>query len=394
MKNFTIKPTPRRYKLTDTLLHKTIAVASIGLVVTGIAASVLSVQVGNERAATAASIRAQEKKQQRLAAESQTQTTAATQQQTEGTQDGTQTDGNATDTGTTSTQQSTGSTALGAADSSSLPSQKLYLDPSYAAMGRPWQIASQPTAKWFGGWNANVQADANSLVSAAAAESSLATLVAYNIPARDCGSYSAGGASGSDAYRSWIRQFAAGIGQRPAIVILEPDALPGMDCLDSDAQSGRLANIADAVSVLASQTKAYVYIDAGNYSWQSADTMADRLSRANIAQATGFSLNVSGYGWTSSSVNYGNALSGKLGGKHFVIDTSRNGNGPTWDNQWCNPRGRALGERPTMSPLGSSAYAYLWLKVPGESDGTCNGGPSAGVWWPEIASELIANARW
>lgn len=393
MKNFTIKPTPRFSKLTDTFLRKTLIVASAAFIVTGVAAMGVSIRIGNKEAVTAASANAEAKKQ-RLALQSQAQTAVQPAVTSESGQSTTaQAEGAVSLSGEPVTGTSTTS-GTAAGSGSNLQNQKLYVDPSYAAMGRPWQIASQPTARWFGGWNADVQADANGLVSAAAAQGALATLVAYNIPARDCGSYSAGGASGSDAYRSWIRQFAAGIGQRPAIVILEPDALPGMDCLSSDAQSGRLANIADAVSVLASQTKAFVYIDAGNYSWQSADTMASRLSKANIAQATGFSLNVSGYGWTSSSVNYGNTLSGKLGGKHFVIDTSRNGNGPTWDNQWCNPRGRALGERPTVSPVGSSAYAYLWLKVPGESDGTCNGGPAAGQWWPEIASELIANARW
>jgi endoglucanase len=30
----------------------------------------------------------------------------------------------------------------------------------------------------------------------------------------------------------------------------------------------------------------------------------------------------------------------------------------------------------------------LWIKRPGESDGTCNGGPSSGKWWPEYALGL------
>ena len=30
----------------------------------------------------------------------------------------------------------------------------------------------------------------------------------------------------------------------------------------------------------------------------------------------------------------------------------------------------------------------LWIKPPGESDGPCNGGPAAGVWWPAAAREL------
>ncbi len=32
--------------------------------------------------------------------------------------------------------------------------------------------------------------------------------------------------------------------------------------------------------------------------------------------------------------------------------------------------------------------ANLWVKRVGESDGSCNGGPSAGQWWPEYAIAL------
>ena len=268
----------------------------------------------------------------------------------------------------------------------------LYVDPSLRNQGRPSRIANQAVATWFGGWNGDVRSDVQSLVSRAANKGKIATLVAYNIPHRDCGLYSAGGTEDSDAYRAWIDEFAKGIGDRKAIVILEPDALPGMDCLPSADQSKRLADISYAVSRLAS-TKAMTYIDAGNYSWQSASTMADRLKRANVAAARGFSLNVSGYGWTKNTISYGQQLTRAIGSnKGFVMDTSRNGKGPTTTNEWCNPRGRGLGKNPTTSTGTQYLDAYLWIKVPGESDGTCNGGPSAGQWWNDIANELIRNA--
>jgi endoglucanase len=43
----------------------------------------------------------------------------------------------------------------------------------------------------------------------------------------------------------------------------------------------------------------------------------------------------------------------------------------------------------TGDPL---ADAFLWIKAPGESDGTCNGGPSAGTWWPDYALGLAQRA--
>jgi endoglucanase len=213
----------------------------------------------------------------------------------------------------------------------------------------------------------------------------LPVFVAYNIPGRDCGSYSAGGARGSDAYRRWISAFAGGIRGRNALVILEPDALPGLDCLSAQGQRDRMTLIREAVQTLKAQ-RAYVYIDAGHARWQSPETMATRLREAGIASADGFSLNVSNYIANAANIAYGERLSRLVGGKHFLIDTSRNGIGA--ESDWCNPRGQALGVVPTTNTNHPLVDAFLWVKQPGESDGTCNGGPRAGSWWNEIAVEL------
>ena len=99
---------------------------------------------------------------------------------------------------------------------------------------------------------------------------------------------------------------------------------------------------------------------------------------------------------------------------HFVIDTSRNGQGP-WtatapypDTQdWCNPPNRGLGLRPTLDTGVPLVDAYLWIKIPGESDGTCTRGgpagsvdpewgvvdPAAGQWFPEQALQLARLAN-
>lgn len=261
----------------------------------------------------------------------------------------------------------------------------LYVNPSLAADGRPAQITSQPTASWFGGWSGDVRSAVSQIVSAASAQGKLATLVAYNIPGRDCGSYSAGGSSSADAYRSWIRQFAAGVGGRKAIVILEPDALAQIDCLSTTDQNSRYSLLSDAVTVFATQTNAFIYLDAGHSGWISAATMASRLQSANVSQARGFSLNVSNFETTANNTSYGNQIAGRIG-KSYVIDTGRNGNGSNGD--WCNPTGRKLGNAPTTN-VGGNTDAYLWVKVPGESDGTCNGGPAAGVWWNDYAVSLL-----
>ena len=81
--------------------------------------------------------------------------------------------------------------------------------------------------------------------------------------------------------------------------------------------------------------------------------------------------------------------------KGFIIDTARNGKGgirTRWGN-WCNIKGAGLGERPRAAPA-PLVHAYFWVKPPGESDGSCNGGPKAGNWWPEKALEMAKNAKW
>ncbi len=250
-------------------------------------------------------------------------------------------------------------------------------------------IAKEPTARWLGDWARDIRAEVDAAVSTITRSGALPVFVAYNIPGRDCGSYSAGGAKGSDAYRRWVHDFATGLRGRSAIVILEPDALAGMDCLNAAGQKDRLALLANAVQELKKQN-ASVYIDAGNARWKSPDVMAARLRQAGIASAAGFSLNVSNYMNNATNIAYGEKVSKLVGGKHFLIDTSRNGLGTT--SEWCNPRGQALGVSPTTNTGHPLVDAFLWVKQPGESDGTCRGGPRAGSWWDEIAIELARAA--
>ena len=117
----------------------------------------------------------------------------------------------------------------------------------------------------------------------------LPVLVAYNIPNRDCGSHSAGGAKDAPAYKRWIRDFAAGLSGKASVVVLEPDALAGK-CANTE----RTDLIRDAVQVLKSAGAA-VYIDAGNPNWIPANTMSDRLKLAGVGMADGFALNVSNF---------------------------------------------------------------------------------------------------
>ncbi|MGH9179046.1 MAG: glycoside hydrolase family 6 protein [Acidimicrobiales bacterium] len=289
-----------------------------------------------------------------------------------------------------------------------LPGASLYVDPSSHAAREADalrasdppraalfdKIAGQAQADWFGDWvpTAELASRVDARVDTMAAAGALPVFVAYAIPVRDCGSYSAGGIGTPDGYRAWVREMARGMAGRPAAVVLEPDALAMLPCLTAEQQQTRLDLLADAVRTLAAGG-ASVYLDAGHSTWVPADTMADRLAAAGIAGARGFSLNVSNFQRTGDEVAYGRALSQRLGGKPFVVDTSRNGLGPyTGPEYWCNPPDRALGERPTTTTGVTGLDALLWVKRPGESDGTCRGGPPAGTWWPDYAAGLAQRA--
>ncbi|AIR98574.1 glycoside hydrolase family 6 protein [Streptomyces glaucescens] len=254
------------------------------------------------------------------------------------------------------------------------------------------RIAQQPTAEWIGPENPEEQVRA--LTEAAGEADRTALLVLYNIPHRDCGQYSGGGAADGDAYRAWIDGVAAGVADRPATIVLEPDAVLHLvdGCTPDEYHEERYDLLRYAIGKLTSLRATEVYLDAGNAGWGHPDQIFEPLRRAGIDGADGFSVNVSNFYSTEESIAYGKQLSAKVGGKPFVIDTSRNGNGPYTGGdpgeRWCNPPGRALGEPPTTRTADPLVDAYLWIKRPGESDGECKGGPKAGEWWADYALGL------
>lgn len=148
------------------------------------------------------------------------------------------------------------------------------------------------------------------------------------------------------------------------------------DCLSGDQRQERFDLIRYAVDTLTKDPNAAVYVDAGHLRWHSPDDMAARLNQAGVGHARGFSVNTANFFTTEDEIGYGEAISGLTNGSHYVVDTSRNGAGPAPDGDlnWCNPSGRALGAAPTASTAGAHADAYLWIKRPGESDGSCGKG--------------------
>ncbi|WP_436523762.1 glycoside hydrolase family 6 protein [Actinoplanes sp. HUAS TT8] len=257
------------------------------------------------------------------------------------------------------------------------------------------RIAGQPVATWLTDTRAATLDRAEKLVADAAEAERVPLLVLYAIPHRDCAGHSAGGAAGPTTYQNWILKLALLLRGHRALVILEPDAVAQAvtGCLTARRTAERYRLLASAVRTLRALPGVRVYLDAGNPTWVPAAEMAPALRRAGASSAHGLSLNVANFETTNDNVTYGTELSRLLGGAHFVIDTSRNGNGPAQpgagDEHWCNPPGRRLGAAPTLRTASPLADAYLWIKRPGESDGACGGdAPPAGHWYPAYALAL------
>ena len=368
-------------------------------------------------------------------------------------------------------------------------------------------LGQYPGATWFSdGTPGQVRREVAGLVRRTGHK--VPVLVAYNLPYRDCGQYSTGGALSTAAYKAWIDGFAAGIGNSDAVVILEPDGLGLIPNYVSELDGKQNCTIASgpeatpaarfeqlnyAVDVLTALPNTAVYLDATHSGWQNVSESAFRLLKVDVEQTDGFYLNASNYQYTSNQVQYGTWVSACItaatsspswdgdpvgplvsgfpdcpnqywnggpatgwagtalspyeiwetdwdgttedlnntvlginsryttmaaGTTHFVIDPSRNGQGP-WDwaaagyasagvaQDWCNPPDRGLGIPPTTDTGNPLVDAYLWIKVPGESDGSCTRDgstgdmdpergiidPAAGAWFPQQARELIEFAN-
>jgi len=168
---------------------------------------------------------------------------------------------------------------------------RLFVDDQTA--GARWQrehgagwldpITSRPQARWLNG--PKDLAELPALAASARRQGALPVLVAYYLPARGCSS-SGQGAPTSGDYRRWIERLIEHLGSTRAAIVVEPDAVAA-DCFDTR----RAILLKHTVKRLANAGQ-YVYLDAGHARWRSTGEMAQRLLRAGIQYAQGFSVNV------------------------------------------------------------------------------------------------------
>ncbi|MFJ4037384.1 glycoside hydrolase family 6 protein [Microbacterium sp. NPDC090007] len=255
-------------------------------------------------------------------------------------------------------------------------------------------LASQPTTYWLTPEIDPVDEvwDRVAHLAAEAREQDATLSVAvYGLPDRDCGNHSAGGLD-PDSYREWTARIGDALRNASdvrKIVILEPDSIAlASSCGSIEDRARFLRTAVDGIRGI----DTWIYLDGGHSAWHPVPEMAALLRATGLlSDVRGVALNVSNYQDTAAEFDYAHALSEQLGGLHAVIDTSRNGAGPA-GSEWCNPPGRLVGS-PTGAYGDGVVDTNLWIKPPGESDGSCNGGPEAGAWWPDAATELTREQR-
>ena len=205
-------------------------------------------------------------------------------------------------------------------------------------------------------------------------------------------------------------------------------------CLSNFQPTSQLTQFGTWVSACITAATAGAPWAAGHFDW----------CPSQYNPATNYGLDYSAEYAATVTAGLENMMGGAVATTHFVIDTSRNGQGafdgtpysqPPYNQPanviaglnaggWCNPPHAGIGIRPTADTGMALVDAYLWVKGPGESDGSCDiaGGarawdyaqydpwglaadaqihfdplwetvdPKAGDWFPEQALDLMVNA--
>jgi endoglucanase len=203
-------------------------------------------------------------------------------------------------------------------------------------------------------------------------------------------------------FQSEVSAMTRAIGRHPVVMLLEMDAIGSSHCM---ARNGGLADWEgdlryeiDKVAVL---PHTVVYVEGGYSDGAKPSYTARVLKAVHIQRIRGFYTNDTHINWTIKEIRWGEEVSRLVGGTHFIVNTSDSGRGPLLNanparqgvEALCNPPGRGAGPRPTADTGYSSVDAFLWIHVPGESSGHCNGGTASGTFWLARTLGEAANAN-
>ncbi len=295
----------------------------------------------------------------------------------------------------------------------------------------------------------------NAAAAGTASTPSLVEIVIYDLPGRDCAALASNGeipatTAGLTEYETqYINPIASILSQFATsnirvVAIIEPDSLPNVVTNQALATCQTSTPFYEqgttyALNKLHAISNVYNYMDIAHSAWlgwpnnmsgtPAVYNTVVKGTTAGYASIDGFisdtanytptqeplltnpTLQINGtqidsvtfyqFNPTFDELSYDTAMyntlvsSGFPASKRFLIDTSRNGWGPTHpttitqatdattyvnDNKidkrpfrgdWCNQNNSGIGARPTDEPFGTSSpiEAFVWIKPPGESDG-------------------------
>jgi endoglucanase len=264
------------------------------------------------------------------------------------------------------------------------------------------RIANTAQARWVGSWENDTRvAGLARDVYRKAADSGRIGLIAYQ-GMRDYPCERA--ASDPSLEAAYQARTAAVVQDLPesgarAWIILEPALLQTLDACAGDPRGVWLE---DAAAALAA-SGAVVYLDATGLADRDAAEAARIVAKLNLDAVSGFSLNAGQhrpnaeqFAWGADFIAALDALGVDVGaargqgdpgepGLGIIIDTSRNG--VALEGEQCNAADAGIGAPPRLVGKGV-LDALVWIKRPGESDGSCNGGFAVGQFDQAKALEL------
>ena len=202
-------------------------------------------------------------------------------------------------------------------------------------------------------------------------------------------------------FRAQIDAMARAVDRRPAVFLLEIDALGSSSCV---AKMGSLglweADLRYEMSKMAALPHTVVYVEGGYSDSNSVAYTAKVLNAIHVNRIRGFFTNDTHENWTINEIRWATRVARRTHGAHFIVNTSDNGRGPLLNHNrvrngnedLCNPPGRGLGPLLNTAPGFADVDAFMWTHPPGNSSG-CGGGPPGGVFWPARAIMLAQDAN-
>jgi hypothetical protein len=203
-------------------------------------------------------------------------------------------------------------------------------------------------------------------------------------------------------FRRRVNEMAAATGRRPAVYLLELDAIGSSSCIDKIGSMPEWeADLRYEMNTMQALPHTVVYIEGGYSDSNSAAYTARILNAIGVNKIRGFFTNDTHENWTINEVRWGEKISKLTHGAHFIVDTAANGNGPKvnrnrvkyGNDDLCNPPNRSLGPLDTTTTGAPDVDAFLWTHPPGNSSGSCAGGPASGTFWAAYAVGLADRAK-